>query len=754
MVDITSSGALGRRVREILGAGSAPRVREALGRALVMAVFSRARLGPGIAPVAAAYFSAELMRGTSLPPLLIGCALGSFLLGFEPESLFPPAACAVALALWLLWDFLARRFVKLRAEEACVPSLLAGFSVLLPALAAAGDSPGRWLLSLGAAVGAALLAAAFSAGDRARAMRGKVALAAFSCAGVLCAGGLRLDPVPFAAFFAVAAGAAGRGALFGAALGAVCAIAGSGPGGFALACAVGGAADAANMIRKSGPIWRSLAAVFAWGCVRIWLGAEASWWVLAACAAQAAVPSRFFELIAETYQPKARRDERITLALRHRSEAGLRAMSDAFLAMSEACGGGDPAFGEQLLLSRMRASLCGGCPDYAACWPGANSRAVKLFCQLMTAAIERGGSPFDGGADIPPDILRLCRRGMTVPARLGGLLNEFAAQRHKRLRLMEARRLIGAQFAQAAELLNFLAADQARPVSTRDGAAARARDALVASGFPVRDVTALKSERLELTVELRRPWAPDEPLRASRDLSQALNRPFGPDSSQDTIAVFVPRCALEAQTGVSALPAEPDLPSGDSHLIRRLSADRLLVALSDGMGSGEAAAEESDKVLRLIHALVAADVPRELAVATVNGVMLARGGDELFATVDMLLIDLAAARADFTKLSACRSYVARAGELIAVEGGRLPLGILEDVQPGLTTVNLRPGDVIVMTSDGIAEALPEEVIEDLVLHAAFASPSALAEAIVNAAAARAPRRRDDMTVLCVRLERA
>ena len=129
-------------------------------------------------------------------------------------------------------------------------------------------------------------------------------------------------------------------------------------------------------------------------------------------------------------------------------------------------------------------------------------------------------------------------------------------------------------------------------VDARDGAAARARDALLSAGFPVRDVTALKAGRLELTVELRRPWAQDELVRAARDVSLSLNRPFWADSSRDAIAVFVPRCALDAQAGASALPADPDLPSGDSHLIRRLSADKLLVALSDGMGSGEAAAED------------------------------------------------------------------------------------------------------------------------------------------------------------------
>ncbi|MGI6239891.1 MAG: SpoIIE family protein phosphatase [Christensenellales bacterium] len=752
MHEMSMTSAFARRIRGMLRAPDIARAMPYVKSAAAMAVFARARVGPGLAPMAAAYFASALLTGENLPALLTGCAIGAFVIGFEPESLYAPAACAVTLSTWLLWDFLSRKFPRVKMDDASIPIALAGFSVLLPGLAAAGDKPQYWLVSLLAAVGAALMAAVFSYGYPTRAAQGRITLAACACAGVLCARSLTLDPVPFAAAFAVAAGAAGRGALFGAALGALCAISGSGPGGMAIVCVAGGAADAAELIRP-GALWRSLAACAAWAAMRIWLGAEASIWILAACAGQALIPRRAQDGIAEAFGIRVRRDERVTLALRRRSEASLRAMSDAFLALSEACGATDPTYGEQLLLARMRSALCAGCPDYAACWPGSNSRAVKLFCQLMSASIECGGSPFDNG-EIPPEIRRLCRRGMTVPARLGALLNDFAAQRHRKLRLMEARRLIGAQFSQAAELLNALAMDQAKPLSARDGAAARARESLIAAGLPIKEVVALKSSALEITIELRKPWTEDELSRAERGLSFSLGRPFVLETQRNATAVFTPRCALSAPAGASALPAEPDLPSGDSHMIRRLPGDKLLVAISDGMGSGEAAAEESDKVLRLIHALVAAEVPRELTVSTVNGVMLARGGEELFATVDMLLIDLANARAEFTKLSACRSYIVRAGEVMTIEGGRLPLGILEEVQPGITNVNVRAGDLIVMMTDGVAEALPEEVMEDLVVNAAFAPSEAIAEALVNAAAARAAKRRDDMTAVCVKIERA
>ena len=161
------------------------------------------------------------------------------------------------------------------------------------------------------------------------------------------------------------------------------------------------------------------------------------------------VPKERVAYIAENCAPPMRRDSRLLKALRRRDERKLRALSDAFAGLSEVCGAGDPAFGEQQLITKMRSALCAGCPEYARCWPGSDSGAIKLFCQLMTTAIECGTSPFRDG-EVPPDIMRLCRRGMTVPARLGNMLAEFAAQRHRRIRLMEARRLIGAQFSQAA----------------------------------------------------------------------------------------------------------------------------------------------------------------------------------------------------------------------------------------------------------------------------------------------------------------
>ena len=140
--------------------------------------------------------------------------------------------------------------------------------------------------------------------------------------------------------------------------------------------------------------------------------------------------------------------------------------------------------------------------------------------------------------------------------------------------------------------------------------------------------------------------------------------------------------------------------------------------------------------------------------------MLNAGSEDMFSTMDLLLLDLSGGRAEFVKLAACPALIARDGAVTRVEGGRLPLGILERVQPAASRVQLVPGDLVLMASDGVMDAADPDALEALLLDAADAAPSpgdmnALAEQVLRLAeSGGAPdRRRDDMTAVCLRLER-
>ena len=713
---------------------------------IVMALCARARVGPGITPFAAAYFASRLDRDEETPFMLAGCAAGAFATGFDAASLFAPAACALALIFYLLFEVIGRKIPRLRMDTGSRAALTAGLAVLLPALASAGYSPGMWLVSLAAAVCAAVTAPLMMAehvwwGAQAR-------MAVGACALTLAVAGFGIDCTPVAALCAVTAGAAGRGALMGAILGSISALTGGGAMSFAAVSIMGAASDAVPNVRGQ-PFWRVLAGCTAYAMLMLWPDMKFDIWLMIAVCGHVLIPERWLENIAGCCSPPVRRDRRLLAALRRRDEARLRALSDAFSTLSEACGAGDPAFGEQQLITRMRSALCAGCPQYSKCWPGSNSGAIKLFCQLMTSAIECGGSPFNDG-EVPPDIMRLCRRGMTVPARLGNMLADFAVQRHRRIRLMEARRLLAGQFRQTAEVLNTMAQEQSRPFAMRDGAAAHVKQALKEEGLPVRDVMALKMDSLEVNVALNGRWSREKLDRAARVISIALDRPYILQSTSADGSVFVPGGTLHAVTAASSLPADPDHPCGDSSLIRTIDG-KVLVAISDGMGSGEAAAEESRRVISLMHSLISAGLPRELALSTINGVLLSRGGEELFATADLLMLDLETGHAEFTKLAASRSYIVRGRSVHVVEGGRLPLGILDEVRPGVQYARLRKGDVVFMMTDGVVDAINEDALSELMVTAADSGEEDMARFIVDAAAMRAPVRRDDMTAVCIRI---
>ena len=710
-----------------------------------MAVCSRARVGPGLAPLAAAYFAAGMNTPDTGPAMLAGCVLGAFLTGFEGAALMAPAACALVLVLHMLLLSLESRISGAGMDAPSRAALTAGLATLLPALAAAGFDPWAWTGGLVWAICAALAAPVMLAKNVWWCAPIRILIS--GAAVTLAAAGLGLDPAPAAAFCVLCAAGAGRGALAGAALGAICAFTGGGVGPLGTLCAMGASADIAPECRFSGPL-RAAAAAFAYGAITLMMDLAFSPWIFCAAALYALVPGKFTEQLERSCAPPAKRDLRLMQALRRRDGDKLRALSDAFASLSDACGAGDPAFGEQQLITRMRAALCAGCSEYEKCWPGRDSGAVKLFCQLMTSAIECGGSPFAGG-EVPPDIMRLCRRGMTVPSRLGALLTDFAAQRHRRIRLMEARRLIGAQFAQAAGILNTMADAQTRPFMLRDGPAAHVRGALMAENMPVRDVAAVRFENMEITVELSQPWTRAWLDRAARIIGGVMDSGFVPAAVTGNTAAFAPAGRLKAYAASSALPADPDHPCGDSCLIRS-APGHLFVALSDGMGSGEPAAEESCRVTTLMYSLASAGLPRQLSAATVNGVLLSRGGEELFATADMLTIDLNTGRAEFTKLAACRSYILRGGRIHPVEGGQLPLGILDEVNPGIQDAELRRGDIIVMMTDGVADAMNENMLMEVMRRITDYAPEDMARALIDAAAIKTDRR-DDMTAVCVKI---
>ena len=760
----------------------------------------RARFALRLAPLGMALLAAGMAAGVDLAALLMGCLLAGWngSLARFGYDLAMPVGAAVILLGGLVWNAALpglRRITSAwrRAPQARSPNLapcvLAGLAVLLPGvalpilapwgmggywegLAVAGEAQtaGQALMtgqalaegqalaaSIGAAAAVPFLQAVLEMEGRRRCLLPEEKWGLMLAAAGLCAGLYAIDPpaglLPAAVLAQLLYPA---GAAAGIGIGAALALV---SGDLRPVAALGLCGAAAQLCAHSSRQMRALAGA------ALGSGAAALSGMSPIGAAMIAASGPVQLLLKAEWTARAagwagEADEGVDAApliamANRRSAARLRAMAAAFGELAEGFLGEPHLPDEQALMARLRENLCGGCPGYEACWAGDSNAGARLLCDLVALAVAqaREGTDdalFDDG--VPGDLSRRCRRARAIPDRLGDDLETYAAARAAMLRRGREDRLVSAQFLQAQALLEGLAMDQSRPVRLRDAQARRAAAVLERAGLVVADAVMLGGARPELAVILSEGrWTGPMAESAAARLSRAFGRAYAPAGCADRTLRLRRESRLSAEVGAACVSREAGLPSGDSHATVMLEGGRLAALISDGMGSGPEAAGESAQAVRLLGKFLAAGADWGLAVEAANALMLNRADGDMFATMDLLLLDLDTGMAEFVKLAACPAFVARGGEVLRVEGGRLPLGILERVTPAAARVKLMPGDVVLLATDGVLDVVAPEALEALLAQAGD-DMDALAERVVALADGAGGAHRDDMTALCLRLD--
>ena len=740
------------------------------------AAFLMTKIQPaaGLAPFGWALLAAALAAGVQPLFLLAGCLAGAVSQnGFQWGIAGGTATVLAGAVLAELADRIClrrtgRSFLQRPSAQEAAAALLAGVGTLVPGipLAAGGAWQSLCVIASGvaAAAGAPFMMAWIGVSPaRRHLMPGeRTGLMIFLCAALGGLAKLQIHTGVAAAYagaLVCAQMSSGAGACAGLVCGGVLTAMG-GPPGRAAALGICGLAAGAVCGRKRWASALTLAACAPPAALLAGLPYWESLCALAACGGVLAVPGHILEKFRGRLSGErggACDPDRLALRLRAETGRRLRALGEAFGELAEGYRLPADIPDEQTLIADMRDHLCENCSNYAHCWAGGDNRAVRFLCGLISEAIEWANGDCAEplfSDEPPPDVLRACRRGKSIPARLGVLLEDFARTRKEEMKRRNMNRLISAQFMQAQLLLSGMADAHARPMRVRGRQAARARAALDRAGVGVEDVMALRGARsMEIVVTLRGGrWSAELADCAAAHLSRVFGRIYAPSEGSGSREMkFVRLPQMRASASACCHSCRPGAPCGDSHMIRMLEGDRLLLMLSDGMGSGEAAARESAQTLRLLWQFLSADVSRDLALETVNELMLARSGEDMFATVDLCVVDLIGGIAEFTKLAASRSLILRDGEVFEIEGGRLPLGILEQVRPSVCRVRLMPGDVILMGSDGVMDAADDAALDDCLLTHGEQPPAALAEKIVTAVERFAPAHRDDMTAIIAKI---
>lgn len=185
--------------------------------------------------------------------------------------------------------------------------------------------------------------------------------------------------------------------------------------------------------------------------------------------------------------------------------------------------------------------------------------------------------------------------------------------------------------------------------------------------------------------------------------------------------------------------------NGDSCSWQEIGKDKVALVISDGMGKGRKAASESRLVTKTILDLLKYNVPVEEAMRLMNSIMVIKNDADLYATLDLAVIDKKTGKAVFYKIGAAPSLIKKQDRIEEIQLAAVPLGIVDGLKICHVETTVRKGDKIIMMSDGVSD-MGIKTIKD-----AAKSPKTCEVIMEKAEGYYRWREKDDMTVMVARI---
>lgn len=169
----------------------------------------------------------------------------------------------------------------------------------------------------------------------------------------------------------------------------------------------------------------------------------------------------------------------------------------------------------------------------------------------------------------------------------------------------------------------------------------------------------------------------------------------------------------KVQVGMSKSTKAGSPVSGDTCLNLKLDDGKYLMAISDGMGSGPEAMKSSKIAIKMLERLLSAGFEKDVSLKLINSTLSANTSEDMYATLDIQILDLFSGNMEFIKNSACPTFVKRNGEVQLLKSITLPAGILDQADLVVYDYDLQDGDILVMCSDGIIDSNKEYLNKQL-----------------------------------------
>jgi len=338
--------------------------------------------------------------------------------------------------------------------------------------------------------------------------------------------------------------------------------------------------------------------------------------------------------------------------------------------------------------------------------------------------------------------------------------------------MADAKRIMSQQLMGVAEIVEGLLNEVNQKETIKNEISKKIVNGFAKKDIEVRDVIILENNHGKYIVNLERATCRAKSRcfkEAARIVSQSIGRKMVP-SKRTCNESYSPhaKCTLNfieepkfrIRSGAAYAKKDGQEFSGDCHSVMEIRGSQAILALSDGMGSGERAKAESEAAMGLLKDFLEAGFSRELALRLINSVLVLKDGSERFSTMDICAIDIHTGLAQFIKFGAASTFIKRGALVSQIASESLPMGILGEVDAEVCMHNVEGDDIIVMITDGVSDSgdINENTdYENNWVAGALANfdskdPQDIADYLIKLAKARSGEEiKDDMTILCARV---
>jgi stage II sporulation protein E len=418
-----------------------------------------------------------------------------------------------------------------------------------------------------------------------------------------------------------------------------------------------------------------------------------------------------------------------------------------------------------LLFDRVADKICKDCSLCLHCW----DRNFYSTYQVMFKVIEKLDSKGRiEAADIPDYFLERCERIEDFVNAVNNIYELFKVDMVWKSKIGESRGLVSQQLEGLSKVISNLATEIATDVRFNTNLEEMLLNNLNKAGIKTHEVIVIvnKLGKYEITIFHKGCGGKRSCISSiEKMVSGVAGRKMIRENNECGMDIKGVACTLrlveeEAYrviTGVAKLSKHDGKVSGDTTTFMNTGDGKFIVALSDGMGTGQRAAMQSRATINLLEQFMETGFDKDTAVKMINSILVLKSTEEAFATIDLSVVDLFDGNVEFVKFGAVPTYIKRSDRIEIIKTASLPAGILSNIEVELVSKKLDDGDFIIMMSDGILDSFKndedgEKVLRDYVDEIISNNPQEIADNILARAYSNCDGKPiDDMTVVVAKV---